>query len=387
VTDFVGDVQASAQRRDGVELRPQHLPSLDGIRAGAFFLVFLAHAGLDSVLPGGFGVTVFFFLSGYLITTLLRIEHDASGRISLSQFYLRRALRILPPFYLVLGLAVVAAHWGLLPGGLQRGAVAAEALQLANYRIAVDGYHGMPAGTGVYWSLAVEEHFYLLFPLVFILFRRTRLSGRSQALILWLVCAGILAWRCVLVCLLHVSADRTGVGTDTRVDSILFGCALAVYRNPALDGPSKLTERAYKLAWLPASVALLGFTFVCRNPVFRETFRYTLQGVGLYIPMIVALRFPSWAPIRVLNLRPVAFVGVLSYSLYLVHHVVLNVVGSHLTASPAIRACVALALSIAYAWASFRIVEKPCAALRKRLSGVMRSRGTAPWRAPQSVTT
>jgi peptidoglycan/LPS O-acetylase OafA/YrhL len=367
--------------------RPAHLPSLDGIRAGAFFLVFLAHAGLDAFLPGGFGVTVFFFMSGYLITTLLRVELDATGTISLGQFYLRRTLRILPPFYLVLALAVAAAHWGILPGGLRHGAVAAQALQFANYRIAVDGYQGMPAGTGVYWSLAVEEHFYLLFPLFFLMLQKNKLSSRSQASTLWLLCGAILAWRCVLVWWLHASPDRTGVATDTRVDSILFGCALAVHNNPALDGPSRISERTYKLVLLPASAALLGFTFVNRDPAFRETFRYSLQGLGLYVPMIVALRFPSWAPVRVLNYRPVAYVGVLSYSLYLAHHVVLNVVGLQITASPLPKACAALAISMLIAWAIHQLVEKPCAALRKKLSAAATGGAKVPWRPGHAVTT
>src|SRR5438132_14220471 len=84
-----------------------YLPSLDGIRAAAVILVFVAHAGLKERIPGNFGVTVFFFLSGYLITTLLRIEHERTGGISLKMFYLRRTLRIFPPFYLVLLLATV----------------------------------------------------------------------------------------------------------------------------------------------------------------------------------------------------------------------------------------------------------------------------------------
>src|ERR1700733_3673943 len=75
-----------------------HIPSLDGLRTLSFLIVFTAHAGLDRIVPGGFGVTVFFFLSGYLITTLMRVEAETSGHVSLKHFYLRRALRILPPF-------------------------------------------------------------------------------------------------------------------------------------------------------------------------------------------------------------------------------------------------------------------------------------------------
>src|SRR5262245_57371978 len=107
-------VQSSStvQVESGIAIRPAvepvartsstHIPSLDGIRAFAALWVFAAHAGLEQALPGGFGVTVFFFLSGYLITTLLRMEYQATGTISLKKFYLRRVYRIWPPMYIVL---------------------------------------------------------------------------------------------------------------------------------------------------------------------------------------------------------------------------------------------------------------------------------------------
>jgi peptidoglycan/LPS O-acetylase OafA/YrhL len=79
-----------------------HIPSLDGIRAIAAFIVFLSHCGLEDLVPGGFGVTIFFFLSGFLITTLLREEYHKRGNISLKKFYLRRLYRIIPPLYIVL---------------------------------------------------------------------------------------------------------------------------------------------------------------------------------------------------------------------------------------------------------------------------------------------
>jgi peptidoglycan/LPS O-acetylase OafA/YrhL len=92
-----------------------HLPSLNGIRTVAFALVFLGHAGLNKIVPAAFGVTLFFFLSGYLITALLRLELEKTGTVSLKNFYLRRMLRILPPFYLVFACALGAYGVGLLP--------------------------------------------------------------------------------------------------------------------------------------------------------------------------------------------------------------------------------------------------------------------------------
>src|SRR4051794_11189138 len=93
------------------------IPSLDGLRAASFFLVFLGHAALPFMpvaIPAGFGVTVFFFLSGYLITTLLRLEVEQHGKINFKHFYLRRVLRIWPPFYLVLIAACLLTLAGAL---------------------------------------------------------------------------------------------------------------------------------------------------------------------------------------------------------------------------------------------------------------------------------
>src|SRR5687767_2974535 len=112
-----------------------HIPSLDGLRALSFLIVFWAHAGLPFVLkiPGGFGVTVFFFLSGFLITTLIRIESQSTGTVSIRNFYLRRALRILPPFYIVLALSVLLTQAGVLEGALDGKALFAQAAHFANY--------------------------------------------------------------------------------------------------------------------------------------------------------------------------------------------------------------------------------------------------------------
>lgn len=340
------------------------IPSLDGIRAVSFLLVFAAHAGLQRIVPGGFGVTVFFFLSGYLITRLLRAEIDARGTIDLGAFYMRRALRILPPFYFVLALATLAAVFGLVAGGFTFPALCAQALHAANYWIALRGYEGQPSGTGVYWSLAVEEHFYLLFPCVYLLVCRVTKSRKRQAATLWALAALVLAWRCILVYGFHCSDDRAYVATDTRVDSILFGCAFATIDSG--DGP-RLSERTLKWVAVPIALAVLLFTFTCRSPEFRQTFRYSLQGLALQPIFAAAVRYPTWGPFRILNLRPVAFAGVLSYSLYLVHHVVLDAFFAHDAFGPAaVRALLALLASFALAWGIYELLEKPCARLRKR---------------------
>jgi peptidoglycan/LPS O-acetylase OafA/YrhL len=250
---------------------------------------------------------------------------------------------------------------------LEPRAVAAQALHLANFWIVRHGYAGQPAGTGVYWSLAVEEHFYLLFPWLYLALVRAIPRRGTQAAVLWTLCAGVLAWRCVLVFVFHAPEDRTYVATDARLDSILFGCALALRGNPVLDGASRLSDATWKRRLLPASLALLLGTFAFREPAFRQSFRYSLQGIALYPIFVVAVRFPQWGPVRLLNRRELVALGVLSYSLYLVHHVVLDALRGSLAEHVLLRAAVAFGVSLAFAWLVHRVVERPCGSLRRRL--------------------
>ena len=364
-------LNTTAKDRDRTaSILPPHIPSLDGLRAVSFLIVFMAHSGLSGgVVPGGFGVTVFFFLSGFLITTLMRFEHETTGSISVRNFYLRRVLRILPPFYVVFLLAVLLVQFRMLPGFLQVPTVAAQMLHVSNYWFVWHGYDGSPVGTVPYWSLAVEEHFYLLFPMLYLVLNR-RLSNKDQANTLWALCAVVCLWRCVLVFGLGASVDRTYMASDTRFDSILFGCALAVGLNPVLDRQSG-HERLWKNVLLPIGVALLLFTFVYRAPWFRETLRYTVQGIGLTSVFVAAIRFPKSLPFRLLNTRPVAFVGVLSYTLYLVHQVVLYWVGFHLPMLGVLfRGLLALGLSLLVALAIHQWIEKPAARVRRRLARI-----------------
>jgi len=345
---------------------PPHIPSLDGLRAVSFMIVFVAHAGVHT-FPGGFGVTVFFFLSGFLITTLMRMEREATGTVNLPHFYLRRVLRILPPFYLVLLFAISLTLLGILPGPLKPPPLIAQSLHFFNYWHIWKGGDGAPMGTVPYWSLAVEEHFYLLFPMLYLAASR-RLARPAQAKAFWALCALICAWRCFLVFVIGVPEDRTYMASDTRFDSIFFGCALAIGANPVLDRP-RIAEPWWKWVIVPAALALLTFTFLYRTPWFRETIRYSLQGIALTPIFISAVRYPGWLPYRILNLKPVAFFGVLSYVLYLVHQVVLFSLGFQIpNVHGAVRAVLGLALSVLIAVIVHYAVEKPSQNLRKRLT-------------------
>jgi peptidoglycan/LPS O-acetylase OafA/YrhL len=159
-----------------------YIPGLDGMRAIAFAVVFVGHSGLKKI-PGGFGVTIFFFLSGYLITTLLRIESDRTGTISISQFYLRRTVRIFPPMYVTLAVWALLAAAGVFVGTVYWQSILVAFFYLTNY-INFIAPHGISGGLGILWSLAVEEHFYLLFPWLFLLFLRRRWSRTKFSTVL-----------------------------------------------------------------------------------------------------------------------------------------------------------------------------------------------------------
>ncbi|MCW5313374.1 acyltransferase family protein [Nostoc sp. KVJ3] len=344
-----------------------YIPSLDGIRTIAFLIVFLSHAGLAKVFPGSFGVTIFFFLSGYLITTLLRLEYDRYENIDLKFFYLRRILRIWPSFYLVLGLGAGLTLLELLPGKIIPAAFIAQFLHYTNYYGIFFG-GGMAAGSWVYWSLAVEEHFYLLFPLFYLLLRKLRITPRMQMLIFWGLCLAVLLWRCVLFYGFSVSEGRILCSTDTRVDSILFGCALAVSGNPILD-TQDYSNKLWKYFFLPLGIIVILLTCLSRSFEFRQTIRFTIQGIALYPIFITAIRFPNWGFFTVLNLKWVRFVGILSYSLYLVHYSVLFLIWKYFPQLDKVfQAGIGLLISFTLAYLIYQFIEFPFGRLRKKFS-------------------
>jgi peptidoglycan/LPS O-acetylase OafA/YrhL len=362
----VGGAKSLTRARPGLLI-----PSLDGLRAVAVLLVFGSHALPDlKAIPGAFGVTIFFFLSGYLITTLIRREFDSTGTVSLRDFYTRRALRILPPFLATFLPGVAAMRAGLLVGHVDPHAVLAAIFYYANYFIIHRSWWDMPPGSGPLWSLAVEEHFYLAFPLVYLLLRSTLPNRRHQAAVLLLVCAAVLGWRLVLMHRMYpvdvFTIARFRMGTDTRIDSILFGCILAIWGNPVIDKPPAVPEWIWKWVIFPAGLATLVASFLVTDNRVRETVRYTVQGIALYPVFIAAIRWPDWGIMRVLNWRPVAFVGVLSYSFYLLHDFVVTQLEFH-GAGARERLLVGLPLTIGLSWLVYVLVEKPVAHLRARL--------------------
>ena len=138
------------------------IPSLDGLRAVSILIVLVSHAGYGTIVPGGLGVTIFFFLSGYLITTLMLAEHERTGELDVVRFYARRVFRLMPPLIVTLAIVYGLTFAGLVPGGITLAGLASQLLYFANYyQIFFDPGNTIPGGTEVLWSLAVEEHYYI----------------------------------------------------------------------------------------------------------------------------------------------------------------------------------------------------------------------------------
>lgn len=354
------DAAPSAPARTAGDSR---IPLLDGVRAVAIGMVFAAHAGLDTFVPGGFGVTVFFFLSGFLITSLLKRERDKTGTINFKAYYLRRILRIWPPMYIFLGVVALLAGLGAMGfDDLNIAALLAQACHFGNYYQIFHESTFFP-GTGVLWSLAVEEHFYLVYPFVLWLVLRRWKSGTAVGVML-AACLATLAWRYWLVS--HGSSEnRTYKGSDTRLDSLLFGCVLGLIFNVATAWCRR--QPTWRIAAILApSFALLLATFAIRNPHFRETLRYTLQGVAIFPIFAFALSFPKSAWCRWLDNPVLTHLGTISYSIYLFHYTAIQL-GRYYIGNPWVTALVALVAALAAAEAMYHWVEKPCADLRKRL--------------------
>jgi peptidoglycan/LPS O-acetylase OafA/YrhL len=340
------------------------IPSLDGWRAIAIIIVFLSHAGLGNLVPGGFGVTVFFFLSGLLITSLMIVERENAGTLSIGKFYLRRFLRLSPALLITLVGVYVLTYIGYFHGSATWRGISAQAFYFANYyEIFFDAVHSTPEGTGIFWSLAVEEHYYLIFPWMFLYLAVRRNQSRLIAALSF-VCVAVLTWRCYLVFICHAPEYRTYYASDTRIDSIIFGAILALVKNPSTDVTPISANRMRIM--LSLSVGLILLSLLYRAPEFRETFRYSVQGVALAPMFYYSIRAPRSVVFAALNSRVMMYVGRCSYSMYLIHFVLIENF-KELTSYAPVNMALCFFLSILYASAIDKFVDRKFRALRARL--------------------
>jgi peptidoglycan/LPS O-acetylase OafA/YrhL len=312
----------------------RRIPSLDGLRAFSIAAVLLAHFGDKHWEYGyaGYGVTTFFVVSGYLITTLLIREREARGAVSLREFYIRRAYRILPVSYLYLAILTVV-YWHVVP-------IRDFALYWA--------YLGNYARHGTWnfvhlWSLSVEEQFYFLWPIIFVV-------GKSKKF----------AWSAIAIAPLarfvfaQLGYQRLAEGSfPARFDSIAVGCLLALYEPNLAPYANFLRKK-----WLGAI-----WVFVLLIPVIQLQSHGILWHAALPVfnfavalAMLNSIATKPWT----LNNPVIAWVGTISYSLYIWHMPFTK---------PAIRIPweIGVAETFLVATLSFYCVERPFLNLRKIL--------------------
>lgn len=322
----------------------KYIPILDGLRAVAILVVLVSHI-VTPWVPGGIGVTLFFFISGFIITRMMLAE-PCNG-VAMKQFYVRRLFRLYPALLLLLLTACGLALWmgSAIPGS----DVLAVLLYFANYH----EFHPLPAANSplvITWSLAVEEHFYLVYPALMIL------AGRRLLEVLLAVIVLTLAWRVYLVFGLSVDHYRTYLSTDTRIDSIAWGCLLAVLAR----SKEAVLDRLRKMPLFYLGCALVLATFVIRSEGFRETFRYSLQGLGLFLvvcELVVFQTGPAFVR-KVLESSLMRWTGRISYSLYLFHFLILTTFDNMGWTGPGAKVVV-LTMSFVVAELSCRLVETP----------------------------
>jgi peptidoglycan/LPS O-acetylase OafA/YrhL len=345
----------------------QYVRELDGLRAVAVGFVVFAHYGIIPYMPGGFGVTLFFFLSGYLITTLFYAEYRSNSNINIPQFYLRRWLRLTPSLIAFVLLATTFYHVSRTAVDGQpvpAGTILAALFYYTNYYDLAWGLD--PARVipfGICWSLAVEEHFYLGWPLIL---RKAIQNPARLCLLVAALCASVLAWRVIARFGLRLGTDYTYMATDSRIDSILYGAGLrALFESPWAAAAMRLLRSP--VCRIVALLSLLA-TFVIRDDNFRETVRYTIQGIAL-MPIFTAILSDDPATVvrRILSSSAMVLIGRLSYSIYL-FHLVARTPGEVYFGSPHhIGSIVSgLVLTGAVSYGLLIFVERPVGKLRHR---------------------
>ena len=352
---------------------PHRIPSLDGLRAVSIALVLILHFGggvtnpsawLTAALPfvgnGDLGVNIFFVISGFLITGLLIREEERNGRIAIGHFYVRRAFRIWPAYYLLIGVVAVLAFASMVP--TTRADLWSASLFLWNYT----GGSGDQWTLAHTWSLAVEEQFYLLWPLT--LACVTGFVARRRIAMAIIVLSPFIR----LVTYVVQPSLRTRIPTmlHTRADTLMFGCLLALLLADPELRPAVERGVARGLHWIAIPVIFIASPLLTLR--FRGAFIIlagrTLDGVAIACIVAWVVLRPGGRTGRFLNSPFVVQIGVRSYSLYLWQQLFARSVPG----LPDLPLLVRLLALVVVAEASYRLVETPMLRLRQRYEGTRR---------------
>ena len=339
-------------------------PDVQGLRAIAVLLVVLFHAGVPGISGGYIGVDVFFVISGFVITGVLLRERTARGRTSLRRFYARRARRILPAATLVIIVTVAAAFHFLGPLIGHETAVDGKwaAVFLANFHFAASQTNYLasqqpPSALQNYWSLAVEEQFYILYPAIFLVtasvFRRSPLRRRLAAVLVIIITASY-AYSIILT---SSNAANAFFSPLTRAWELAVGGLIAIAGHNLRRMPQAL---AALVSWLGlAAIVVAGVTLTSAT-VYPGAL-VAVPVVGAVFVIAAGAAEPAWGVERLLRQRPFQILGLISYSLYLWHWPVLVIAAQYrgTTSLPVWDNVLLLVIAAVAAAATYRLLENP----------------------------
>lgn len=332
--------------------------ALDGLRGVAVLLVFAAHVRFPGLhFAGGTGVTMFFALSGYLITTLLLAEFRSAGKISLRAFYVRRALRLLPAIT-VFSSTCLACGWATLSD------VAWVLAYVGNWARAAG--HGLGALHHT-WSLSVEEQFYFIWPALVVL------AGRTARPIAWLGAIALTGAVCSSLARALLwdgsnSIPRLHFGSDTNANGLLVGCTIALAIAAGWSPKVPYAVAAAAAAGIAVLSGVLGLA-----PRFRLLGIYGLQFTFTWAWPITALLtcvillYARHERVRALEWRPLCWMGTISYGFYLWHMPAVDYLMPALSGLPRpVSIVLTFSASLAVSVLSYFTLERPLLRLKRR---------------------
>lgn len=346
----------------------RYVPFLDGFRGYAILLVIFGHFYRDLIKIAQFGVTLFFFVSGFLITKLLIFEYNKAKKINIKEFYLRRIFRLYPALVFMLIVCCVMIYTYGYP--IIFTDIIAGLFYFTNYYLVyfspILPANNYPLVSGILWSLSVEEHFYFLFPFLFIV-----LFSERNKKFLYFLCVLLIAFLGIRILTIAGSSDVTKVAkeiyftTHCRADSILYGClsSLLIYRYNSTWYINALSHRSY---WFLGIILLLSIE-IFPSIYFQKTLKYSLQGIGfsLIIPAFL-FSFKQGILRKLVENKLIIFIGKLSYSLYLFHWVARAMTNLYFTEKNVYWYLFGISATLILSLVSFYFVEKPFLRVRRK---------------------
>ena len=348
-------------------------PDLDGVRAFAVLAVMAFHI-LQNLAPpivyrgGIMGVDVFFVLSGYLITTLLIREQDDAGRVSRVNFYIRRALRLLPALFLTFIVGAITVHvtHAHFPRPYGQSVLLALAY-IANWA----QIHKEMVPLGHTWSLSIEEQYYIVWPTLLIIATRLKASRRMLAGLLLVGAAAMGIGRYYAA--IHGHGSFALLSTITRPDSVLIGSALALL---LADPPAQLVRFLARREPAYAAIVIVAIGTLTLGATSPNFVRGGLTLINLCTAIVVGhLTVAEDSPLRSLfSTKPLPFIGRISYGLYLFHIPILwLIVGYPAKNRGLVPVAEVYVLTFAVAIASFMLIERPALKLKSRFGSMSKT--------------